>query len=159
MALASETFRIIVGSALIDLKEERNALQEIGYPELRKLCMQHGFRFQAIDLRWGVSKEASLSQETMRICLREIERCQEATPRPKFIIGIFSFPQIDKKWRVISLIKFLSIFNFHQEAVLGNVCNLGVSYMSHGRMDKTNSPEWFQATQFPPPRPCFYLVP
>jgi len=48
--------------------------------------MEHGFRFQAIDLRWGVSKEASLSQETMRICLQEIKRCQEVTPKPNFII-------------------------------------------------------------------------
>ncbi len=86
MALTSKTFRIFVSSTFSDLKEERNALQENVFPELRKLCMQHGFRFQAIDLRWGVSKEASLSQETMRICLEEIKRCQEKSPRPNFII-------------------------------------------------------------------------
>jgi len=86
MALTSKTFRIFVSSTFSDLEEERNALQENVFPELRKLCMQHGFRFQAIDLRWGVSKEASLSQETMRICLQEIKRCQEITPKPNFII-------------------------------------------------------------------------
>ena len=86
MALTSKTFRIFVSSTFNDLKEERNALQENVFPELRKLCTEHGFRFQAIDLRWGVSKEASLSQETMRICRQEIKRCQEVTPRPNFII-------------------------------------------------------------------------
>ncbi len=86
MALTSKTFRIFVSSTFSDLEEERNALQEKVFPELRKLCMEHGFRFQAIDLRWGVSKEATLSQETMRICLQEIKRCQAMTPRPNFII-------------------------------------------------------------------------
>ena len=48
--------------------------------------MQHGCRFQAIDLRWGVREEAALDQQTMRICLGEIERCQRVTPRPNFIV-------------------------------------------------------------------------
>jgi hypothetical protein len=26
------------------------------FPKLRKLCEQHGVRFQAIDLRWGVRR-------------------------------------------------------------------------------------------------------
>jgi len=86
MALASKTFRIFVSSTFSDLKEERNALQKNVFPELRKLCMQYGFRFQAIDLRWGVSEKASLSHETMRICLKEIERCQCVTPRPNFLV-------------------------------------------------------------------------
>ena len=86
MALANKTFRIFVSSTFSDLKEERNALQKRVFPELRKLCMQHGFRFQAVDLRWGVSQEATENHKTMRICLREIERCQSITPRPNFIV-------------------------------------------------------------------------
>jgi len=86
MALASKTFRLFVSSTFSDLKEERNALQKKVFPELRTLCLQYGFRFQAIDLRWGVSQEASQNQETMRICLKEIERCQNITPRPNFIV-------------------------------------------------------------------------
>ena len=86
MALTSKTFRIFVSSTFNDLKEERNALQENVFPTLRKLCMEHRFRFQAIDLRWGVSEEASRSHETMRICLQEIKRCQKVTPKPNFII-------------------------------------------------------------------------
>jgi len=75
-----------VSSTFSDLKEERNALQEKVFPRLRELCMQHGCRFQAIDLRWGVSEEAALDQQTMKICLGEIERCQKTTPRPNFIV-------------------------------------------------------------------------
>ena len=86
MARAGRTFRIFVSSTFSDLKEERNALQERVFPRLRELCMQHGARFQAIDLRWGVSEEAALDQQTMNICLGEIERCRWVTPRPNFIV-------------------------------------------------------------------------
>jgi len=48
--------------------------------------MEHGFRFQAIDLRWGVSEEAGLDQQTMKICLEEIERSQKVSPKPNFIV-------------------------------------------------------------------------
>ena len=76
MAQSTRTFRIFVSSTFSDLKAERNALQERVFPRLRDLCQQHGARFQVIDLRWGVSEEASLDQQAMKICLGEIERCQ-----------------------------------------------------------------------------------
>ena len=80
------TFRIFVSSTFSDLTDERNALQERVFPRLRELCRQHGARFQAIDLRWGVSEEAAIDQQTMKICLGEIERCRKITPRPNFIV-------------------------------------------------------------------------
>jgi hypothetical protein len=86
MAQAGRTFRIFISSTFSDLKAERNWLQEQVFPRLRELCMQHGCRFQAIDLRWGVSEEAFLDQQAMNICLGEITRCQNTTPRPNFIV-------------------------------------------------------------------------
>lgn len=86
MALSGKTFRIFVSSTFSDLKEERNALQERVFPRLRELCAGHGFRFQAIDLRWGVSEEAALDQQTVRICLEEIARCQKTALKPNFIV-------------------------------------------------------------------------
>ena len=86
MTQSSRTFRIFVSSTFNDLKEERNALQKYVFPRLRELAMAHGCRFQAIDLRWGVSQEAGLDQQTMKICLTEIERCQKVSPRPNFVI-------------------------------------------------------------------------
>jgi len=82
----SKTFRIFVSSTFSDLKAERDALQRFVFPRLRELCAKSGARFQAIDLRWGVSEEAGLDQRTMPICLGEIERCQKVTPRPNFIV-------------------------------------------------------------------------
>jgi NACHT domain- and WD repeat-containing protein len=86
MAQQARTFRVFVSSTFSDLKAERNALQAYVFPRLRELCEQHGSRFQPIDLRWGVSDEASLDQQAMDICLGEIKRCQKITPRPNFIV-------------------------------------------------------------------------
>jgi len=86
MPIATRTFRVFVSSTFEDLKEERNALQRDVFPKLRKLCEQHGARFQAIDLRWGVRDEAALDQQTMEICLREIRRCQATGVLPNFIV-------------------------------------------------------------------------
>ncbi|NIN72492.1 MAG: DUF4062 domain-containing protein, partial [Gemmatimonadetes bacterium] len=94
---AGRTFRVFVSSTFEDLKAERNALQdgvwrdgklvkEGAFPRLRQLCEAHGARFQAIDLRWGVSQEASLDQQTMPLCLDEIARSQRVSPRPNFIV-------------------------------------------------------------------------
>jgi hypothetical protein len=86
MAVTSRTFRIFISSTFGDLQEERNALQKKVFPELRDLCRRRGCRFQAIDLRWGVREEAALDQQTMNICLGEIERCRKISPRPNFIV-------------------------------------------------------------------------
>jgi len=85
VAIINKTFRIFVSSTFSDMKEERNALQRDVFPELKKLCMQHGYRFQAIDLRWGVREESALDQQTMNICLDEVARCQRP-PNPNFIV-------------------------------------------------------------------------
>ena len=86
MVQAAKTFRVFVSSTFSDLIEERNALQRDVFPRLRALCQEHGCRFQAIDLRWGVREEAALDQQAMRICTEEIERCQHTELKPNFIV-------------------------------------------------------------------------
>lgn len=86
MTKKARTFRVFVSSTFSDLKAERNALQEQVFPKLREKAAEHGYRFQAIDLRWGVSDQASLDQQAMNICLSEVERCQQTSPRPNFIV-------------------------------------------------------------------------
>jgi hypothetical protein len=84
--MEGRTFRLFVSSTFEDLKAERNALHAHVFPRLRQLCQSHECRFQAIDLRWGVSEQAAMDQQTMLICLREIERCHRVTPRPNFLV-------------------------------------------------------------------------
>jgi len=86
MPTATRTFRVFVSSTFEDLQAERDALQRDVFPKLRKVCVENGARFQAIDLRWGVRDEAALDQQTMEICLREIERCQQTGIKPNFIV-------------------------------------------------------------------------
>jgi len=86
MPHSARTFRIFVSSTFSDLKEERNILATEVFPKLKELCEEHGARFQAIDLRWGVSDEASIDQRTLPICLEEILRCQKTGLRPNFIV-------------------------------------------------------------------------
>ena len=67
MPRRSRIFRVFVSSTFADLKAERNALQEHVFPKLRRLCERHGCRFQAIDLRWGVSEEAAERAESLEL--------------------------------------------------------------------------------------------
>ena len=86
MPTATRTFRVFVSSTFEDLQAERDVLQRDVFSKLRKLCEENGARFQAIDLRWGVRDEAALDQQTIEICLREIERCQQTGIKPNFIV-------------------------------------------------------------------------
>ena len=85
MHQSSRTFRIFVSSTFSDFEAERNALQERVFPRLCDLATTYNCSFQAIDLRWGVSTEATHDQQTMKICLGEVERCQKTSPHLNFI--------------------------------------------------------------------------
>jgi hypothetical protein len=86
MPHATRTFRLFVSSTFSDLRAERDALQEHVFPALSRLCMAKGAVFQPIDLRWGVSDEAGLDQQTMVICLTELERCRNTGLKPYFLV-------------------------------------------------------------------------
>jgi hypothetical protein len=71
------TIRFFISSTFADFKAERTLLQLDIFPALRDLCRQEGFRFQPIDLHWGVSQEAGKVGRTLGICFDELRRCQE----------------------------------------------------------------------------------
>lgn len=77
---------MFVSSTFADMKAERDLLQRDVFPQLRQVCASKGLRFQAIDLRWGVSEEAGRHNRTMQICLRELERCQQGSLKPNFLV-------------------------------------------------------------------------
>ena len=86
MPAPTKTFRVFVSSTFTDMREERSILQRDVFPRLEKYCAENGAKFQAVDLRWGVTEESSLSQKTLEICLNEIARCQKISPKPNFLI-------------------------------------------------------------------------
>jgi WD40 repeat protein len=83
---SSRTIRVFVSSTFSDMKVERDLLQRDVFPRVRQFCLSNGFRFQPIDLRWGVPEEAGRDNRTVRICLRELKRCQAGGPKPNFLI-------------------------------------------------------------------------
>ena len=86
MPAAGHTFRLFVSSTFLDFAAEREALHGHVFPALEELCRSAGARFQVVDLRWGISAEAEREQQTLAICLAEIDRCRRVTPRPNFLI-------------------------------------------------------------------------
>ena len=82
----SRYIRLFVSSTFEDMLIERDLLQNRVFPRISALCESFGWQFEDIDLRWGVSQEASRKQKTMQICLNEIKRCQELSPKPNFLI-------------------------------------------------------------------------
>lgn len=79
------TFRVFVSSTFQDFIEERNALHEV-FRNLREYCEHRGAQFQAIDLRWGIGSGEACYQQTLRICLTELRRCQQISPKPNLIV-------------------------------------------------------------------------
>ncbi len=53
-------------------------MQREVFSRLKQLCLSKGLRFQAIDLRKGISEEAGRDNRTLPICLRELRRYQQA---------------------------------------------------------------------------------
>ena len=82
----TRVFRLFVSSTFSDFIAEREALQNVVFPQLERYCAARGARFQAVDLRWGITEEAQRNHDTMRICLEEIRRCQQLSPRPNFSV-------------------------------------------------------------------------
>jgi Domain of unknown function (DUF4062) len=83
---SAHTYRLFVSSTFMDFAAEREALHRHVFPALEELCRSAGARFQAVDLRWGISPEAEREQQTLAICLAEIDRSRRVTPRPNFLI-------------------------------------------------------------------------
>lgn len=84
--VTNRIFRLFVSSTFSDFIAEREALQKVVFPELEEYCAKRGARFQAVDLRWGITEEAGREHDTMRICLEEVRRCQQLSPRPNFAV-------------------------------------------------------------------------
>jgi Domain of unknown function (DUF4062) len=78
-------FRVFISSTFSDFVAEREVLRDHVFPRLRTLCRARGAAFQAVDLRWGISRAAAESHDTMRICLDEIDRCRAVTKNPNFL--------------------------------------------------------------------------
>ena len=79
------TIRLFISSTFSDFVAEREALRTMVFPQLQDYCRVRGATFQPIDLRWGVNEAATRQNDTLRICLEEIERSRCISPQPNFV--------------------------------------------------------------------------
>lgn len=77
--------RFFVSSTFADMQRERNLLHSV-LQQLHDEYRPQGWIIEWTDLRWGISQEAGLDNRTMRICLNELRRCRQLSPRPNFIV-------------------------------------------------------------------------
>lgn len=83
---AARVFRVFISSTFLDLATERRLLEREVFRPLTTLCADNDARFQAVDLRWGVSAEAARAHATMTTCLTEVERCRTVSPWLHFLL-------------------------------------------------------------------------
>jgi WD40 repeat protein len=79
-ATSGQTIRVFVSSTFRDMHAERDALNRLVFPEVRRRCQARGAEFVGLDLRWGVTEDEIQREGTLAICLQEIAQC-----RPFFV--------------------------------------------------------------------------
>ena len=88
----SRVFRVFLSSTFRDWTAEREHLRYQVFPKLAAWVEEEGkkrgiaARFLPVDLRWGISEEASQKNIAVDICLDEIKRCQKVSPKPNFLV-------------------------------------------------------------------------
>ena len=73
---AKRLIRIFISSTFRDMIEDRNELMSKCWPQIRDLCRIRQVELSEIDLRWGISEAQSQRQETLKLCLDEIQKCR-----------------------------------------------------------------------------------
>lgn len=68
------TCRIFFSSPFGGMEYEREELTRRYFPRIQHLCSSRGIQFVAVDMRWGITSEASSSAQVINICLRELDR-------------------------------------------------------------------------------------
>lgn len=68
------------------MRAERNILSREVFPKLKELCLSKDLDFQVVDMRWGVTEDSQNDHSVERICLQEVENCQQMSLGPNFVV-------------------------------------------------------------------------
>ncbi|CAG2215281.1 unnamed protein product [Mytilus edulis] len=68
-----------------DMRAERNAIVKEVHPFLEEYCAKYDLDFQIVDMRWGVTEDSQNDHSVEKICLLEVENCQNLSLGPNFI--------------------------------------------------------------------------
>lgn len=119
--MINKTFRLFISSTFSDFLNERQRLNDKIHQEIGDFCRSKGYLFQLIDLRWGVNSESALTQNTLSICLEEVRRCKELSPRPNFLLMIgerYGWIPLPQKIAKQDFEAILSKSNFDEKRIL-----------------------------------------
>ncbi|MBQ3331719.1 MAG: DUF4062 domain-containing protein [Ruminococcus sp.] len=78
-----EKISVFISSTFNDMHAERDLLVKKVFPELSEWCSERRLRLYDIDLRWGVTEDESQNNNTVEVCLKNIDNC-----RPFFLCFI-----------------------------------------------------------------------
>jgi len=73
--------RLFISSTFLDMHGERDILTRIVLPEIKERAKQRKIKIYEVDLRWGVTEHESQTNQSIQLCLDEVDRCE-------FFIGI-----------------------------------------------------------------------
>ena len=79
--------RLFVSSTFTDFYSEREVLVKRVVPHLNQWCLERKIQLIECDLRWGIPKD-STANDTIDICLSEIEKCLEETGGQAFFLNL-----------------------------------------------------------------------
>ena len=74
--------RVFISSTFRGMNNDRKALVDHVFPEIRRRCAERGIGFTEVDLRWGITSEDVDQGLAAPICFQEIDNCQP------FFIGL-----------------------------------------------------------------------
>ena len=69
------------------MRAERNAIVKEVHPFLEEYCAKYDLDFQIVDMRWGVTEDSQNDHSVEKICLLEVENCQNLSLGPNFIVS------------------------------------------------------------------------
>ena len=78
---------------ILDMRAERNMLQRDAYPKLKQFCSDLDLDFKLVDMRWGVTDDATNDHETERLCQAEIANCQRLSIGTNFVVSFYALFQ------------------------------------------------------------------
>lgn len=84
--LGWKVVRLFVSSTFTDFYTEREVLVKRVIPQLNEWCQARKVQIVECDLRWGIPKD-STTNDTVDICLSEIEKCLEETAGEAFFLN------------------------------------------------------------------------
>ena len=69
------------------MRNERNFLATNAYPKIKAFCAEQNLDFKIMDMRWGITDDATNEHITEHLCLQEIAKCQRLSLGPNFIVS------------------------------------------------------------------------